>query len=322
MTDSSTPDIVWRPLAPSDLEDLLTLYRAWEREHEIPYRMSRDELEHELADPAVDLEQDTRVAVHPDRGLVCAIRVMATTRPGFKHRAVLFSLARNPHGPLELDAIRWGEARARERFSGHDDDLERVLRAFAEVTEHERIARYESCGYAIARYFIDMIRPLDLPIPEPAVPGGVVLEPWTEERVDSAHEAHVEAFSDHWGSVPPTLEEFRHWTEAPNFRPDLSWLAIADDRVVGYTMNGVYPEDFDQRGRREGWIDALGTRRRWRRMGLASGLVTRSMQAFIADGLDHAALGVDTASPTGAIGLYAQLGFAESSRSVTLLKEL
>ena len=37
------------------------------------------------------------------------------------------------------------------------------------------------------------------------------------------------------------------------------------------------------------------------------------MQAFLEDGLDHAALGVDTDNPTGAYGLYQRLGFAQGT---------
>ena len=41
------------------------------------------------------------------------------------------------------------------------------------------------------------------------------------------------------------------------------------------------------------------------------------MMAFLEDGLDHAALGVDTDNPTGAYGLYQRLGFLQRHRSVT-----
>ena len=109
---------------------------------------------------------------------------------------------------------------------------------------------------------------------------------------------------------------------APNFRATLSYVAVANGEVVSYALNGVYPEDFATRGRREGWIDTLGTRRAWRGRGLASALITRSMQAFAADDLDHAALGVDTANPTGAFGVYAALGFTEVTQSLSLAKDI
>jgi len=55
----------------------------------------------------------------------------------------------------------------------------------------------------------------------------------------------------------------------------------------------------------------------WRGRGVASALVVRSLQAFEAAGLSHAALGVDGDNPTGAAHLYRSLGFEPHRRSVT-----
>jgi ribosomal protein S18 acetylase RimI-like enzyme len=316
------PEVVWRAMSRDDLDGLDLLYREWEMDYDIPYRTARNELEHWMDDPKVELERDARIAVAEDGTCVACAWVFAGSRSETKHRAILMTTVRAAYASCERPLIRWGETVAIERFRVYEDDLERVVRSFAETHEQVRIAAFEAEGYEIARYFVDMTRPLDRTIPSSSLPEGVDILPWDVSWIPSTHEAHREAFADHWGSVPPTLDEFTHWVEAPNFRPNLSFVTVADDDVVAYSLNGVYPEDFDHRGMREGWIDTLGTRRAWRRRGLASALITESMRAFAAAGLDHASLGVDAASPTGAFGLYESLGFEEHSRSVSLLKTL
>jgi len=64
----------------------------------------------------------------------------------------------------------------------------------------------------------------------------------------------------------------------------------------------------------------LGTRRPWRKRGIAATLMCESMRAFKAAGLDYAGLGVDTENPTGALGLYERLGFTVIKRSITFAK--
>lgn len=322
MEPEAFPGISWRPISVADLDALTALHQESEAENNIPYRTSRDELAHQIEGPDLDPQRHTRLAVDADGCVVASIWVMVGVPTPVKHRALLMSVARRDHAHLESAAIRWAEQVARSEFATRADELPRVIRAFLELHETARIRAFENEGFEVARYFVDMVRPLDAAIPEPSIPDGISIEPWSDRWVEPTHGAHVEAFADHWGSLPPTIETWRHWVTAPNFRPDLSFVAVAGEEVAAYAINGVYPDDFVARGRREGWIDTLGTRRGWRRQGLASALLARSMEAFAAAGLEYAALGVDTANPTGAFGLYAALGFEEVSQSVTVLKDL
>jgi ribosomal protein S18 acetylase RimI-like enzyme len=224
------------------------------------------------------------------------------------------------HAELELDAIRWAEAAVRSRFADLDDDLPRVIRSFAEADAVDQIRRYESLGYVVARHFVDMERSLTVAIPAPALADGVDIVPWNDRWKRSAYAAQVAAFVDHWGSLPPTWEKWQHGLQWPGHRLDLSHLAIADGEVVALALNGVYPQDWGLRNRSEGWIETLGTRQEWRKRGLASALLSASFQSFVAEGLDYACIGVDGASPTGALRLYENLGFSEYHRSVSVMK--
>lgn len=315
------PDIAWRALTEDDVDALHDLHRRFEAEHRLPSRTSRENLVHDMAGPKTNLATDTRVAVAVDGTFVASAWLDLTLGRGVKHRAFIITNALPGYGELELDAIDWAEAQVRNRFAAIEDDLPRVVRTFTEATLTDRIARYESRGYAVVRYFIDMVRSLADPFPDPVVPRGVELLPWHERWLRSAFETDAEAFQDHYGWLPRTWDDWLHRLARPGCRPDLSHVVVADGEVVAYCLNGVYPQDWDVGGRKDGWIDSLCTRRAWRKKGLASALVNASFRSFADAGLDGASIGVDAASPTGAIHLYEALGFREEHRMVDMMKE-
>lgn len=106
--------------------------------------------------------------------------------------------------------------------------------------------------------------------------------------------------------------------ETPRFHRDLSFCALHEGEVVGYSHNQVYPEDWEAAGRSEGWIGGLGVLRAWRKRGVATALMKRSFVAMEAAGLDYAMIGVDNDSPTGAHRLYEGVGFRTKHTSVVL----
>jgi len=94
------------------------------------------------------------------------------------------------------------------------------------------------------------------------------------------------------------------------------------DRPVSYVMCAAFPHDWDARGYTEGWIEGVGTARSHRGRGLASFLITESMKAFRESELEYATLGVDSENPTGAAGLYRDLGFEKVRGFVEYTKTL
>lgn len=315
-----SPAVVWRPATIDDAARIADLHAAWAEAGGLTWRVSEEEIVHEMTSPAADPNRNVRVAERADGLLAAAVIVYHWVADGFKHRGYLDVTSLPDHADLELEAVRWGESRCREIFAAAADDMPRVIRVNADVRNASRMARLESLGFGVVRHFVDMVRPLDRPIADAALPPGVAIEPWSPGAVRGSWEAHCEAFADHWGSMPPTWEGWQHRFEASTFRPDLSVVAVADGDIVSYALNGVYPHDWASRGRREGWIETIGTRRAWRRRGLASALITESMRRFAAAGLDHAALDVDSDNHSGAFGLYTRLGFTEIDRTVELMK--
>ncbi len=186
--------------------------------------------------------------------------------------------------------------------------------AWLEVQAYEhhddRTALFDALGYRPLRYFDERRRDLSAPIDAPVVIDGLHVTRFDFAFDDAVLHAHNEAFADHWGSSPWSEREWKTYgTGAPDFRSDLSFVALAGGAVAGYAINAVHEHEWEALGHREGWIEELGVRRPWRGRGVATSLLNASMRAFADAELHFAALGVDAASPTGADRLYARVGF-------------
>jgi ribosomal protein S18 acetylase RimI-like enzyme len=168
----------------------------------------------------------------------------------------------------------------------------------------------------MSEFHLRPMTPADLPAV--GVIDGVRVLPWDDERFEEIRQVRNIAFIDHWGSTPLTPEFWAQHTRGHGARQDLSFIVVDDDdRVVAYCFNSRYPDDDEVLGRKDAWIDNLGTLPGWRGRGIASLLIAHSLAAFAADGLTHASIGVDSDSPTGAARLYRSLGFEPEQRSIT-----
>jgi ribosomal protein S18 acetylase RimI-like enzyme len=108
------------------------------------------------------------------------------------------------------------------------------------------------------------------------------------------------------------------FTGVPQFRGDLTYLAMAGEDIAGFCVNWVQGAGLD----REGWIEALGVVPARRGQGIASALLVKSLQSFQAEGLPGAALDVDAENPSGALHLYEKHGFSVARESIHFVKQL
>ena len=91
----------------------------------------------------------------------------------------------------------------------------------------------ESEGFAVVRWFFEMLRPdlddiADLPMPE-----GLEIRPVGPEDYRKIFEADVEAFRDHWGAMEEGENAFQRFFGGPDFRPELWRVAWDGDEVAG-----------------------------------------------------------------------------------------
>ena len=172
-------------------------------------------------------------------------------------------------------------------------------------------------GYHEVRRFWEMTIELgDDPPPEPRLPDGFRIEPFSTELAKAFHGALEEAFEDHWEYQPTPFEQ---WWERQIARPDhdpsLWFLVRTGDEVAAATRN-----DPERSG--GGWIGALGVRRAWRGRGLAKALLLHSFREFHRRGQRRVGLGVDSENATGATRLYESVGMVVDSEQVVWEKVL
>ena len=202
---------------------------------------------------------------------------------------------------LGTHLLRWTEAQA--PALGNYDRL--VIRN--EALNEGSVALYTREGYTCN--FIEKWMQRDLREPLPEITQTYRRAAWTPENAARFYEVYVEAFRER-NRPGSSVESADEWTgdyaEDPDFRPDLSLLALDGDVPVGFVTSGTMT--IDDLGKRVGWISQVGSHPSWRGRGVAAGLIIRVMGAFKQEGFDALGLHVNVDNP-GAIRVYEQLGF-------------
>jgi mycothiol synthase len=321
------PQLDWRPAAASDVPAWAALIaRTAAVENPVWYDREAD-LEQQVASGKNPLAANTvlgldgggvirayaRIAKNPD-----AIKAhgFGCVDPEWQRRGVGTAL------------LGWLEQRARQRFAadarGTGAPVLPRLRIGTEQQHGHQARLLESAGYAVVRYFNEMHRSLDQPLPTNVLAGGLVLAAMAPELHEQVRLAHNEAFSDHWGSEPRDEEAWSFTVNHPHTRPDLSAVVLdaATGTVAGYQLACHDPDIAVRRGFREGYTLLLGVRQEHRGRGIAQALLADAMHRFTGAGMDVASLDVDSENPTGALALYTKMGYRAVSRSMAWDKEL
>lgn len=215
----------------------------------------------------------------------------------------------------------WGEKRTREIFSELPDNLPKVIRIGVLDTLKDRRALYEKHGMKPVRYFYRMRRELSLAIPEAKLPEGIQLVRWTPELDEMTLNVFNESFLDHWGFEPLPLEIWKKWFSShTEFLKDCTFLAMDGDTAVSICVCKVRLAENEKTGKKEAWIQDVGTLRPYRGKGIASALMCAAMHCFREKGYETAVLGVDVENPTGALRIYERLGFQGAYKSIAYEK--
>ncbi|HEX7171503.1 MAG TPA: GNAT family N-acetyltransferase [Candidatus Limnocylindria bacterium] len=236
-------------------------------------------------------------------------RIFGTVAPDFRGRGF---------GTVLLEEL---EARAMAVAATHTHDREAVLMSFAPAGRPSE-ALLRANGYTPVRWFTDMVRPTLEGIVEPPLPEGLELRPVTPDQHETIWRANREAFRDHWGGSDESLEQLRRILADPDTDTSLWLTAWHGDDVAGGVWNEIRPAENAGLGLRRGWLSSVYTRRQWRRRGLASALIGRSLTLLRDRGMTSAILGVDADNPTGANALYEAAGFEVHDRYVALRKPM
>lgn len=319
------PDVDhWRPAVRADIDDIVALCRAMDP-FDNPHRVtSRDEIADQFDHAWIDMAADSLLAIAADGTLVAyAMVVLSPSRDVSVYSYVFGGVhpARRERG-IGRALLAWSLERSEQQLASVETGAPASSRAYVDERNPGAARLLERFGFAVARYFTIMERDLSAPVDEIDVPDGVRLEAYHPDVAERTREARNDSFRDHWGSLETVPTMWAQFVGGSHFRDDLSVVAIDDDgRVVGFTLAEVDEDSWSAQGFTSAYIALVGTVRDWRGRRLAPALLATALRRIQAAGLERATLEVDTASPTGALGLYERQGFVATTRDLAYVRE-
>ena len=184
----------------------------------------------------------------------------------------------------------------------HSKALEEIT---CEDVTDELVASYAQKGYTM--FFAEEVMRYDLSqgLPQIITPPELTFRTWSAENSHDFFLTFQASFRERPGFPGWSEEAWINWTsDAPTFRPDLSYLTVIQDQPVGFITN----EDDDRSSEPAGYINQIGVPPQWRHRGIGAVLVTRSLQAWQADSKKLVTLHVNVNNP-GAKSLFQKVGF-------------
>ncbi|MDO5744459.1 MAG: GNAT family N-acetyltransferase, partial [Micrococcaceae bacterium] len=223
------------------------------------------------------------------------------------------------HGTRIMDAL---EVRAAQKMAERHPGMEFTIDVWGNAPGNSAGRMAVARGYEPARHFQDMsvdrggFRSRDRPAEAPAK---AQLLAYSPDLAEDVRLLDNEAFADHWGSTPKSVEEWESMTNARSFRSGFSRVLVdacgseAAPRALSYVLGAEWVS-------RELYVSRVGTARYARGRGYAAWVLSDVVSAAFEAGFTKVDLSVDAQSPTGATALYERLGFKAVRQGVLYRK--
>jgi ribosomal protein S18 acetylase RimI-like enzyme len=304
-------DIELRPLGLADIPAWSSLLGAVEAADHTGEHYTAADLDEELSNPEIEREDYVGAFAGPD--LVGYFGVLPRGEADgvfaiYGQGSVLPTRRGTGIGTILVDAML---DRARERHARRPDLPHRLGVDGMTANESQR-ELFASAGLLPRRWNFTMRTSLDDVPPAPELADGYELRSFEPALGEPMRAAHNQAFVDHPDFAPWTEGLWRQFiTDSRTFRPEVTFVVtpVGSSQIAAYLQSSEYEGHFEVTGRREAYVGKLGTLRAHRGLGLASALLGHALVAYRDAGYDEAALDVDSANPTGALGIYQRAGF-------------
>jgi mycothiol synthase len=318
MTAQTVAGLRLRPYAGEpDVAEIVRIENAEAEADRLPERVSVESAQARYRHPSDSWrpERDVTLAEVDGRVVGASSREWVDTTDGLREYRSWGAVdpAWRRHG-IGTALIAENERLARELAATHDSSRPRVFGTWNGSTQVGAAALVEGHGFEPVRWFFDMTRPSLDDIAEVPLPDGLEVRQITADLVRTVWRADIEAFRDHWGGFDDSDAQLQRWLAQPSNDISLWVVAFDGDEVAGGIINSIDAEENEQLGFQRGWLASVFTRRPWRRRGLASALIARSLVALRGRGMTSAGLGVDSGNPSGAVSIYERAGFQVSYR--------
>ncbi|HEY7668606.1 MAG TPA: GNAT family N-acetyltransferase [Actinomycetota bacterium] len=293
------PGYTSRPAFHDDLDAIVELVDAVDRADVGLWDPVRDELRWEWSAPRFRLERDTRVVLDGDGRLIAYADVHAHD-PSVQIRAWTQVHPGHRSDDLGNGLLAWIEDHGRGLLPDGARDV--PLRHGGSATGAWTSELLRARGFAHARTFRQMARPLVADEPAPAEVDGIRFRPSERGRDDRAiYDVDDGAFQGHFGYEPMAFDEWSaQWFSDPNYDPGLVFMAFDDETPVGLSLSLI------EEG--VGWVGVLGVLAPWRQRGVGRALLQRAFAELARRGVAETRLGVDADNEHRASHLYESAG--------------
>jgi mycothiol synthase len=206
---------------------------------------------------------------------------------------------------IEAEALAWAEARIRELRARGAERLSGQLVSGARQDDANRIAFLEQHGFRYSGKFaeVNMLRPLDEPIPEPTVSPGCQVRALAETGETSDRAGAVRDVWLPWTVGHVRDEDYARLMQLPGYDRELDVVAVAPDGLIAAYVNG-WPDPVN----RIGDFGPVGARPAYRRQGLTRAVLLEGLRRLKARGMDRVCVSTGV-SNTPALRLYESIGF-------------
>ncbi|WP_079677396.1 GNAT family N-acetyltransferase [Planktothrix sp. PCC 11201] len=216
---------------------------------------------------------------------------------------------------LGKEMLRWCETRLRE--IGQQKRQPVQLRTYTLENQNQQNQLLKKQGFKVDRQFITMAKSLESPLSIPPFPSDFRLSHCQGKQDISAWvDLFNESFIDHWDHHELTLEQAKYWQNQPEYQPELDLVAVAPNGTFAAFCKAQLNSD------QIGWIQWLGTRRGFRKLGLGKAMLFAGLSQLQKAGATTAKLSVDADSLTGATKLYESVGFRPVATWLSWVKPL
>lgn len=300
-----------RPVTPDDAEAVSALMARIAEDHPTGFELAASEVIELLGDyPGVVVEGGWE-----GDELVAYTAILPRTSVAGIHPFLFFGdvdparLGRG-HGTLMLD-----RAVATARDIHHRDAPAERMRVSTRALDGraDQADLLTSHGFTLDRHNFLMFSALDA-LPDLALPADLTVSTVDPADAEELRTAQNRAFADYPSySDVDELNWASFMVTAAHVRNDQSFVLrdpARDDAVAAYVFTHEYAIAPSGEQGREAYVAYVGTLPDYRGRGLATNLLAHTLHACKAAGFDSSSLDVDTANPTGALGIYERAGYA------------
>ncbi|MDQ1372136.1 MAG: family N-acetyltransferase [Candidatus Thermoplasmatota archaeon] len=204
------------------------------------------------------------------------------------------------------------EARIQEISSAHPVGGRAYIKLWAYDGPSEWRGIVESSGFSPIWHLLEMVNADLASVRDHQAPEGLDFGPVRSEEYPKVWALFRDCFSHEQWSSPEewSARAYDEWLQSPNFTPNLWMVARSGEDVIGVVENYVNEGEWATFGRKVAHSNRVCVRSDWRRKGVSTYLLTRSLKLLRDIGVDEVTLDTEVENKSRAMRVYEGVGFA------------